>query len=802
MRPGGPYRYITSTILEGNKSMNTRLSTGVVAACSVLLAGAVQIGTAGPLQAASAVAGPSGLSAAPTTSWWGTNGRVTDIKAVGSRVYLAGAFDYIGPQTGYGVPVSTSAGTVLADAPKIDGIVRSAVADGQGGFYLAGDFTRVGATYRRGAAQIDATGALTKWDPKPKGTVNSLAVLGDKVVLAGALTAIGSSNAAASGLVAVDRSRGAVVPGWSAASSGVVRSMVATDTALYVGGDFTSIGGVTATRLARLSTTTGAIDSTFAASAAGSVRGLALSGDSSTLYVGGAFTSAGGQTRQNLAAFTASNGAVTTWAPAANGAVFSVATSPVTSSVMVGGAFSTVSGTARTALAEVGATGAVTSFDARLSGCNRPHTTKNTYTMVACQPEVDAVQVVDDVVYIGGRFGRSGTFERHNAVAFAIGSSTPTAWNPVSSGLVLTIAPSTTTTFVGGDLTSVNGLVRSGLAALDSTTGAGVAAFRADTDNIALDLELAPDGKRLYVTGSFATVAGQSHTNIAAISLPSGVLDPAFVAQANNTAIVAKAAGGSVFVAGVFTKVNKVARGHLVKLSGTTGAVDPTFVANTTGPSGPLQRGGMVQGLAVRSDGSRVYAAGPFTSVNGAAVTGGITVLAGTNGARTPQQLGGVQPRCSWVAGQWITQIYLNPSETALYGGDTCPDNIYKWDAVALGTTNNPTGLSWTTWCNAGFQAGLEINGRFYYGSHGGDRNKGGYCWQSPTQRTSVARQRLTEFDSATGALTTNSYTFNSAMGVWAIESVPQGLLIGGDFSQAGGTTEPRQGLALLPGTP
>lgn len=778
--------------------MATHRSVGIIAAASALLAAAGQLVTAAPVSAA----GASGLSPVPVSSWWGTNGRVTDVQLVGSRVYLSGAFDYIGPQTGYGVAVGTESGARVASAPSIEGVVRASAPDGNGGYYVAGDFTRVGGIFRRGAAQIDATGAVTTWDPKPKGSVNAIAVLGDKVVLAGALTGIGSANTPVSRIAAVDRARGAQVPSWTAAPNGTVRSVVASDAGVFVGGDFTTVSGRTSTRVAKLSAATGAVDTAFNASTAGNTYALALSPDGATLYAGGLFTWAGGQTRSNAAAFSAASGALTGWAPAVNGPVRSLTADAASGSVFVGGAFTTVAGQPRTALAAVGADGVVGGFNPQLSGCNTPHTTKNTYTMMPCQTEVDALQVSGSVLQVGGLFGRAGATVRHNAAAFALGSSTPTSWDPVPSGRVLTLATSGSTTFVGGDMTSIGGLVRTGLAALDATTGVGDPAFRADTDNIALDLELAPDARRLYVAGSFTTVAGVSRTNIAALTLPSGTLDATFKAQANNTAIVAKAAGGSVFVGGTFARVNNLKRGHLVKLDGVTGTVDPTFVANTTGPTGPLMRGGMVQGLAVRSDGSRVYAAGPFTAVNGAAVTGGIAVLTGTTGAKTPGQLGGVQPKCGHVAGQWITQIYLNPAQTSLYGGDTCPDNIYKWDAVNLGTSSNPTGLQWLTWCNAGFQAGLEINGRFYYGSHGGDRNAGGYCWQSPSQRTNVARQRLIEFDAASGALTSNTYTFNSAMGVWAIAALPQGLLVAGDFSQAGGSTAPRQGVALLPGTP
>ncbi|RKT78452.1 beta-propeller uncharacterized protein DUF5122 [Terracoccus luteus] len=788
--------------MRTRRGVTAATATALVAVAAV---GAGQVAGAGTSEGAALAVGPSSLSTVAAPTWWGANGRVTDIKAVGSRVYLAGAFDYIGPQTGYGVAVDPASGAMRAGAPRVDGIVRASAPDGAGGWYIAGDFTRVGTTYRRGAAQVTSAGTLTAWDPKPKGSVNAIAVTGDRVVLAGDLSAVGTANTPVSRVTAVDRVKGARLTSWTAAPNGTVRSVVATPTAVYIAGDFTAVGSQTATRLARLSPTTGAPDPAFLATANGPVRALSTSPDGSTLYAGGTFSWAGGAQRANLAAFAAGTGAVSAWAPAANATVSALAVDP-SGSVAAGGQFTTVAGVARTALAQVTPSAAVTAFDARLSGCNAPHTTKNTYTMAPCVTEVTALATRADTggtqLLVGGRFGRSGTLERHNAAAFSLGTAAPTAWNPVASGLVLSIATTTTGTFLGGDLTSVGGLVRTGLAALDATTGVGDPAFRADTDNIALDLEPAPDGSRLYVAGSFLTVAGQPRTNLAALTLPAGTLDPTFVANANNTAIVVKAAGSSVYVGGAFNRVGKTVRNHLVKLDGRTGAIDAGFVVNTTGPDGPLQRGGMVQGLAVRRDGSRVYLAGPFTAANGVAVTNGILVVDGRTGARTPGQLGGVASRCSWVAGQWVTNLYLNPAETSLYGGDTCPDNIYKWDAVSLGTSSNPTGLQWLTWCNAGFQAGLEVNGRFYYAAHGGDRDKGGFCWQSPTQRTNVDRQRLVEFDAGTGALTTNTYTFNSPMGVWALEAVPSGLLVGGDFSLVGGSSEVRQGLALLPGTP
>ena len=80
---------------------------------------------------------------------------------------------------------------------------------------------------------------------------------------------------------------------------------------------------------------------------------------------------------------------------------------------------------------------------------------------------------------------------------------------------------------------------------------------------------------------------------------------------------------------------------------------------------------------------------------------------------------------CS-ALGPWINRLYLSDDGQRLYGGDVCPDDIYQWDAVNLSTSSNPTGLKWRTSCNAGMQGRIEVNGHFYYGTHGGDQGEEG----------------------------------------------------------------------------
>jgi hypothetical protein len=109
---------------------------------------------------------------------------------------------------------------------------------------------------------------------------------------------------------------------------------------VYAGGNFTNIGGQPRTNLS-------AIDSAGAATAwnpgAGgavvspSVSTIAVSG--STIYVGGWFATAGGQSRSNVAALD-STGAATAWNPNANGAVYALAVSG--STIVTGGDFTSI----------------------------------------------------------------------------------------------------------------------------------------------------------------------------------------------------------------------------------------------------------------------------------------------------------------------------------------------------------------------------------------------------------------------------------------------------------------------------
>ena len=143
-------------------------------------------------------------------------------------------------------------------------------------------------------------------------------------------------------------------PSWQ--TNNTVWALAVAKGVVYVGGSFTSVrppgdpagrGEVARSYLAAFSARTGGLLS-FHPRIDGPVTALAASPDGQTLYVGGQFSHVGGTARANLAAFRTSTGALAGWAPAASGKVLTIAPSPAGSQIYIGGAFGVLDGQRRT----------------------------------------------------------------------------------------------------------------------------------------------------------------------------------------------------------------------------------------------------------------------------------------------------------------------------------------------------------------------------------------------------------------------------------------------------------------------
>ena len=130
---------------------------------------------------------------------------------------------------------------------------------------------------------------------------------------------------------------------------------------IYVVGDFTTANGQSRRRVAAYSTATGQLDTNFAPVGVSS-QARAVVATNDTVYVGGGFQGAGTGSpgRGNLAAFRASDGALLNWNPNADYTVWALARSADGASVFAGGSFQNVGGQPAYGLAKINAaTGAL-----------------------------------------------------------------------------------------------------------------------------------------------------------------------------------------------------------------------------------------------------------------------------------------------------------------------------------------------------------------------------------------------------------------------------------------------------------
>ena len=103
-----------------------------------------------------------------------------------NTLFLFGAFTNLSPNYGRGVIIDSISKNILTQKKwAIDGEVKAAVSDGQGGFYIAGNFKKIGDSTRRFIARIDAVGKPTAWTLDVDTTINALYRKNDTLFLGG-----------------------------------------------------------------------------------------------------------------------------------------------------------------------------------------------------------------------------------------------------------------------------------------------------------------------------------------------------------------------------------------------------------------------------------------------------------------------------------------------------------------------------------------------------------------------------------------------------------------------------------------
>ncbi|MEP6640328.1 MAG: hypothetical protein ABJB93_00335, partial [Gaiellales bacterium] len=206
---------------------------------------------------------------------------------------------------------------------------------------------------------LHASAALAMLAPAPatpwattNGRVLTIARVNGVVYVGGKFTQVNDTNGtvvARNHLAAISAADGHVLP-WNPGANDFVRALTVSidGKTLYIGGDFTTLGGAPRTRLAAEAT----IPPTSTATT-GTVRAWKPTADEAVytisqlggrIYLGGNFLHISGHGRPRLAAVTASTGALTGWDPKADGAVRALLPSPTGSVIFAGGLFHHVNG--------------------------------------------------------------------------------------------------------------------------------------------------------------------------------------------------------------------------------------------------------------------------------------------------------------------------------------------------------------------------------------------------------------------------------------------------------------------------
>jgi trimeric autotransporter adhesin len=333
-----------------------------------------------------------------------------------------------------------------------------------------------------------------------------------------------------------------------------------------------------------------------------------------------------------------------------------------------------------------------------------------------------------------------------------------------ANGTVYAIAVSGGRVYIGGRFTRLKNTYtgevvnRSRLAAFDATTGRLITSFAPSADDDVLALAVSSDGGTVFAGGAFGQVNGQARSHIAALST-SGALAPGWSGSASSTVWDLETVGKNLYVAGLFARYDDVRRGGLAKVNAGNGALDTHWQAVTGG--------GRPRALALAPNGTDLIVAGTFGTLDGQPRTymGSVGLSSGAVTGWSPP------PACA------TCDVYdVTAAGDAVYAGTGGGGGrVARWSASS-------GRLIWRVHADGNVQA-LALRGKtLYVGGHFGPTFGG------------KTRHQLAAVSTGTGRV----LAWNPALGgrdhpgVWALDTGPDFLRVGGGFTSVGGRKQAR----------
>ena len=607
--------------------------------------------------------------------------QVQSITVTDDRIIAGGSFNRIMLATGGGLTLRLEDAKPVGTLPAIAGVVHAVHADGEGGWYIGGNFDRVGSHPRSNLARIHVNGAVdTDWAPESNDTVRALTVANGRVYIGGEFTEVESDGSQANRerLAAFDAQNGEIDLEWAPAVDDRVLTLEPRDDLILAGGEFTQVNSATnRASLAAFDESSGEVDPDWNPGTDGSVSTILVTPD--WTFIGGEFTQLDNETRQNIARLDNSNDDVDlNWVAAVNGEVETITLSD--DRVYVGGRFSEAGdGEARELFA---------AFH-RDTGTLDPDWQPDVFHGLS----VRSLLHHEGHIYAGGSFtithddGLLGQLVRLDDRDGVLDAD----WDiPVSGSAPNTLSLSGARLFVGGFINAAGGPVRHRLAAFDRETGIPAPDIAPVIDDpregkVFIFVETTEAvGDLLYLGGRFLEIDGEPRENIAAIDLDSGELVPDWNPGANSRVNTMAATSERLYVGGVFSEIgaDNQERDNLAAFDLDTGLLSTQWNPGANNE---------VNSLA--TDGEKVFAGGSFTHA-GDETRSRLAAFAADTGALDDDWGGSVSSTVEalvledgrlYAGGRFTTAGDENDDREKLAAFDTDSGVLLSWNPAALG---------------------------------------------------------------------------------------------------------------------
>jgi hypothetical protein len=368
------------------------------------------------------------------------------------------------------------------------------------------------------------------------------------------------------------------------------------------------------------------------------------------------------------------------------------------------------------------------------------------------------------------------------ANAAVVGSKPTPGWQ--ANNTVRVEVVSGNIAYIGGNLTAMfpagsdgtTGLVtRNGVAAVNLDTGTLLPWNPNVTGGAVYAIEVDPNSGNVILGGAFSTVGGVTHKKIVmvgpATSNGTGAVVTAFHPPVPNKAVRGlNVLGTQLYIGGAFTKLGSNARSFIGRVALPNGTFDPSWAPVVDQE---------VHAIAFNTTGDRVVLGGFFRNLNGASFIG-VGAVDTITGATLPW---------AWHTADLQT---FRPFQILRFAQDG--DTLF-----GAGTGNGGEALSWDiNTGNLNYVSGVNgnvvdvavMNGILYYGGHFSQ-----WCGSIPGNNFCTflaARDKLIALDEATGAIQSWHPAVNTTLGIESLAAGDNQLVIGGEFTKAGGVTQRR----------